>query len=85
MHTLRVNLTLEESLVKKTASPFSVTSKDYGRGWGGVVVVVVVVYYETWTLLPGPYQLVKEMTHPQTSVVSIIVLAKIKSCDTFKE
>lgn len=34
-HTLRVNLTLEESLVKKTASPFSVTGKDHARGWEG--------------------------------------------------
>lgn len=34
MHTHSVNLTLGESLIKKTASPFFVTSKDYAKGWG---------------------------------------------------
>lgn len=81
-HTLRVNLILEESLIKKTASFFSVTSKDYAKGWGGLLCFFD---YETWTLLPGPYQLVKNMTHAQTSIISIIALAQTKSCDTFKE
>lgn len=82
-HAHTVNLILEESLVKKTSSPFSVTSKDYAKGWG--VFLLCFFDYETWTLLPGPYQLVKNMTNAQTSIISIIVLAQIKSCDTFKE